>query len=321
MGTEAAGGVGAPQQPVLLLLHHLQPPLEWQRAATVLRSSLCPAAAGGPQEEEGPPYDWQGAPLTAAKLQQLLRDIQHAIHQGYIERQSLLQQGDLTPPGLGVALGAPSGQAAANQQQQQQVLPPPPRLTPKAYSNVERLFAAVPAAATQPFFSRALPLLIKAVLAAEQIFPRCTYTPEKRTHSEQVQPDTGDFRDSPAAAAAAAATATGAAAGEAEGRRLNPCQCGSCRLRLQLYKHCSSDGCSSRSSSIGGQQHVSSSAAELSAGEVWVLFGLGFLGLLPPPEWQQVAAGFPNLGDISFADFYDLTGTLPLLLLLLLLLL
>lgn len=66
---------------------------------------------------------------------------------------------------------------------------------------------------------------------------------------------------------------------------------------------------------------MSSSAAELSAGEGWVLFGLGFFGLLPPSDWQEIAAGFPSLGDISFAYFYNLTGNLLLLVVLLLLLL
>lgn len=297
-------------QPVLLLLHHLQPPLEWRRAVSVLQAALSYSEQGHTEssEERWNPGGASVSSLSALKLKQILRDVQNAVYEGYLERMALVQQGALHPPGLGVFMEAqdegyqtqatPIHQKQLLHQHQQETLPPPCKPSARTFQNVERLFSAVPAAATVPFFRRALPLLLKAVLTAEQIFPRCKRILRGRTAQ---------------GATAAARTASNARIGIGT---LQACTCGSCRLRLQLYKHCSSGVCSVSTGSKGSVTnglHVASCPAEISAAEGWVLFGLGLFGLLPPPEWQRAATGLPNLGDISFVDFFDFTGMLLLL--------
>lgn len=302
-------------QPVLLLLHHLQPPLEWRRAVSVLQAAVSYSEEGhtkvlGSSEERWHPGGASVSSLSAPKLKQILRDVQNAIYEGYLERMALVQQGALHPRGLGVFMEAqdegyqtvatPIHQKQLLHQHQQETLPPPGKPSARTFQNVERLFSAVPAAATVPFFRRALPLLVKAVLMAEQIFPRCRHILRRRT-----------------ATGATAAASTTASNAKTEIGRLQACTCGSCRLRLQLYKHCSSGVCSVSTGSKGSVTsglHVASCPAEISAAEGWVLFGLGLFGLLPPPEWQKAATGLSNLGDISFVDFFDFTGMLLLLL-------
>lgn len=287
---------GAPRPATLLLLHHLEPPLEWDRAASVLRAALEGEGSNDPREAKGTASSCPRSLLNPARLQQLLRDIQAAVHEGYVQRRALVQQGALPQPGLGAPCRGPSGAGPQGPpEQQQSVLPPLPKPSGRSYRNIPRLFAAVPQRASLPFFRRALPLLIEACLSADTIFPRCTDTSQQRPAASGA--------GSNEARAAAGAAAAGSPQEEGRG---HTCACGSCRLVLQLYRHCSSGACNSISSERSWGSHVMSSAAEISSGETWVVFGLGFLGLLPPPEWQQTAGGFPDLGDLSFRDFFEL---------------
>ncbi|KAL8450934.1 hypothetical protein Emag_003040 [Eimeria magna] len=300
-----------PHQPTLLLLHHLEPPLEWREALSVLRAALGAPPPGEVSEQryKGP----LGAPscgrppFNPAKLQQLLVDIQRALQRGLSQRDAFTQGGAPSPASGqgGHHKGPPSWGPLGGQQQR--ILGPLPRPRSSSYRGLERQFAVVPDRAKGPFFHRALPLMLEACVAADAVFPRCTYS----THS---------------AGAAAAAAAPAAAAAAVGGDEASPpegdvraCSCGSCRLRLQLSRYCSSGAClssssssssrSSRSSSRTWGSHALSCAAELSAGEGWVLFSLGFLGLLPPPYWQEIATGSPHLGDLSFSDFFGIATT------------
>ncbi|KAL8439694.1 hypothetical protein Efla_004814 [Eimeria flavescens] len=304
-------GGGPPGQPTLLLLHHLEPPLEWERALAVLKS-----AVGAPGYSGGPPSNSQGGPLDPQKLQQLLVDLEAAVEEGYRARVALLQQGThgRPPPGGG---HCPGGPPANRGYQLQLPLGPPWKQSSRARRNFTRLFAAVSPRARGPFFAKALPLLLEACAAAETIFPRCTRTsPSAAAARPSAAP-----ADSDAEAATSAAAAKAIKEEEETAEQHAACSCPSCRLRLQLSSRCSSGACSSSSSSIRsrkewGSPHVRGCAAELSAAEGWVLFGLGFLGLLPPPHWQETISGFPRLGDLSFAEFFTITSLLLLLLLL-----
>ncbi|XP_026194114.1 uncharacterized protein LOC34623054 [Cyclospora cayetanensis] len=279
----------------LLLLHHLNPPLEWQRAVCVLKDAVQTPEELPLGKEPLPQSIPQ--PLSAIKLQKLLRDLQCAVYEGYLERMALAQQAALHHPTPNTSSEDAKKKIlsshGAQQWEQQQRLLSPTRPSGNSYPNVPRLFAAVPQAASEPFFARALPLLIEAILSIEKIFPRCACS--SSMEPAPVPPTAGTSID-----ARGGGNAEATAAGE-----VCSCTCASCRLRLQLRKHCSSGACGSSSS---WNDHVASCAAELSAGEGWVLFGLGFLGLLPSPEWQMAVTGFADLGDMSFADFFDLTA-------------
>ncbi|OEH76120.1 putative poly(ADP-ribose) glycohydrolase [Cyclospora cayetanensis] len=167
----------------LLLLHHLNPPLEWQRAVCVLKDAVQTPEELPLGKEPIPQSIPQ--PLSAIKLQKLLRDLQCAVYEGYLERMALAQQAALHHPTPNTSSEDAKKKIlsshGAQQWEQQQRLLSPTRPSGNSYPNVPRLFAAVPQAAS-------------------------------------------------------------------------------------------------------------------------------FLGLLPSPEWQMAVTGFADLGDMSFADFFDLTA-------------
>ncbi|KAL8447722.1 hypothetical protein Emed_004261 [Eimeria media] len=167
---------GPPRQPTLLLLHHLEPPLEWREVLAVLQSALGAPLPGEASEQRhqgalGGPPSYSRPAFNPAKLQQLLGDIQRVLQRGLRQRDALTQGGPPSPGSEqgGHHRGPPSGGPLGDQQQR--ITGPLPRPSSSNYRSLERLFAAVPERAKGPFFSRALPLMLEACVAAEAVFP------------------------------------------------------------------------------------------------------------------------------------------------------
>ncbi|KAL8436047.1 hypothetical protein ACSSS7_002007 [Eimeria intestinalis] len=256
--------------PTLLLLHHLEPPFEWKEVLSVLRSALGQGGVGPPTTSLA---------FSPLKLQQLLGDIQEALHRGLSKREASTVGSPLRPAsGSGGPYGGPPTWGPQADQQRLWGLQARPSSS-SSNRAFTRLWSAVPSCARKPFFNRALPLMLEACVAAEDIFPRCRYS------SHPAAAAAGAAGGAGAAACDLASTLTPAAAAAAVvAEKAGPvCACGSCRLRLQLSTDCSSGACLINSSSSGSSSLKSSSSsrsnkrdshrvtcpAELSAAEGW----------------------------------------------------